>query len=108
MGAVCMSRIIEDDDGRRVILHDDGQYEEVDNGGCFIATSAYGTPFCAELDVLRAWRDSIQGSFFGGLFVRTYYKISPPVASFIADKPKLRKLVRSSLRPFVEYLKKQQ
>lgn len=68
-------------------------------GGCFIATACYGAD-SNEVQIFRNWRDtSLLRNKFGRSFVKTYYKISPPIASFIADKPLLKKAVRMGLWP---------
>lgn len=85
----------------------DKMEKEKREGACFIATAAYGTPFAREIDVLRDWRDnSLKKNFLGVLFVKVYYKISPPIARFIARRGKLRKLVRVILKPMVRVLRK--
>ncbi|MBW2980746.1 hypothetical protein KY360_05000 [Candidatus Woesearchaeota archaeon] len=74
--------------------------------GCFIATAAYGTPFAQEIDVLRDWRDnSLSKNFLGVLFVKFYYRISPPIARFISKREKLRRLVRIVLKPVIKIIK---
>jgi hypothetical protein len=63
--------------------------------GCFIATAAYGTPSAEQIDVLREFRDAVlAGSTAGSRFVALYYRLSPPVADFIAGNSFLRTLVR--------------
>ena len=102
-----MSRITEDGEGKRIILHDDGSYEEVDKGGCFIATAAYGTPFSEEINILRHWRDvSLKSNFLGRLFIKVYYTLSPPIANFIRTRKNLKYVVRSILNPYVRLLKR--
>jgi hypothetical protein len=65
---------------------------------CFIATAAYGTETAAELNVLRAFRDQVLvKNALGSLFVQTYYKVSPPIADFIARNDFLRGVVREAL-----------
>jgi hypothetical protein len=67
-------------------------------GFCFIATAAYGTETAAELDILRDFRDQVLlENALGSLFVETYYKVSPPVADFIATNDFLRAVVREVL-----------
>ncbi|MBI2498902.1 hypothetical protein HYV88_01525 [Candidatus Woesearchaeota archaeon] len=74
--------------------------------GCFIATAAYGTPFSEEINVLRDWRDkSLITNNFGRLFVKTYYRFSPPIAQFIENKEGLKKAVRVVLNPYIKFLK---
>jgi hypothetical protein len=66
--------------------------------GCFIATAAYGTPTAQQIDVLREFRDVVLlKSTLGTLFVALYYRLSPPVADFIAGNEVVRTLVRELL-----------
>lgn len=81
--------------------------KQEDKGACFIATAAYGTPFAEEINILRFWRDNfLLEHHFGNLFVKFYYKISPPIADFIRNKNLFRKGVVLILNPFVRVLKK--
>jgi hypothetical protein len=55
---------------------------------CFIATAAYETPYEPQIDRLRAFRDTILlRSIVGTVFVKFYYRISPPIAEWISKKP---------------------
>ena len=69
--------------------------------GCFIATAACGVN-SPEVMTLRHFRDDVLlNSALGRLFVRTYYRLSPPIASLIAGSPKARCVVRNVLvRPW--------
>jgi|GEM_PF-1461995 len=72
----------------------------VENFRCFIATAAYGTPMAGEIQILRDFRDKyLVTNPPGRLFVATYYKLSPPVARFIADHDSLRTGIRMGLTP---------
>lgn len=63
--------------------------------GCFIATAAYGTETHPRIDVLRDFRDDVLKEFYlGRLFVKTYYRLSPPVADYIAGSSSRRRKVR--------------
>jgi hypothetical protein len=65
-------------------------------GYCFIATAAYGTETAGQLNILREFRDQVLlKSALGTRFVETYYKLSPPVADFIAGSDFLRAVVRA-------------
>jgi len=66
--------------------------------GCFIATAAYGTPTAEQIDALREFRDvALLKNTVGSLFVALYYRLSPPVADFIAGNEAVRTLVRELL-----------
>jgi hypothetical protein len=66
--------------------------------GCFIATAAYGTPTAEQIDVLREFRDVVLlKSTTGSEFVALYYRLSPPIADFIARSDLLRTPVRELL-----------
>jgi hypothetical protein len=72
-------------------------------GGCFIATAAYGSGLAGEVRILSDFRDGyLLTNSLGRNFVRTYYRLSPSVAGFIAEKPLIKFLVRMQLRPWVK------
>jgi hypothetical protein len=65
---------------------------------CFIATAAYGTETASQLDILRDFRDQVLlENALGSRFVAAYYRVSPPVADFIAKSDFLRAVVRELL-----------
>lgn len=69
---------------------------------CFIATAAWGAPWDDNVQTLRDFRDRhLMRSAPGRAFVAGYYRYSPPVAAFIADKPALRAATRAALTPVV-------
>ncbi|HUW60411.1 MAG TPA: CFI-box-CTERM domain-containing protein [Candidatus Bathyarchaeia archaeon] len=74
-----------------------------DGGGpCFIATAAYGTPMAADIDTLRALRDTyLLESSVGTAFVDAYYRVSPAIAGVIAQSPVLAAGVRLLLLPVI-------
>lgn len=77
-------------------------------GGCFIATATlgdYNHPYVIEL---RRFRDEeLLPSAMGRIFVRAYYKLSPPVAEVIEKHPRLRSLsLHLLIRPIVERIRK--
>lgn len=73
-----------------------------DSNGCFIATAAFGTPMAYEVDELRLFRDVILSRYIAGrVFIKTYYKLSPPVAKFISKRPFLKRVVRALLKPVI-------
>jgi hypothetical protein len=69
---------------------------------CFIATAAWGSPLDPHVQMLRDFRDRyLMTNAAGRLFVDTYYRLSPPIAAFIAPRPLLRAVVRAALTPIV-------
>jgi hypothetical protein len=54
------------------------------------------------VSILRDFRDTyLLPHRVGSMFVKTYYRYSPPVADFIADHDNLRAALRLSLLPVV-------
>ncbi|UCE82038.1 MAG: YncE family protein [Deltaproteobacteria bacterium] len=70
--------------------------------GCFIATTASGSPGEHHVMVLRKFRDRfLLGNHLAEVFVTLYFRYSPPAANFIAKHETLRMLVRLCLLPLV-------
>ncbi|MCL4557868.1 MAG: beta-propeller fold lactonase family protein [Deltaproteobacteria bacterium] len=71
-------------------------------GNCFIATAAYGSYDDFDVWVLRQFRDRILlKNRAGRWFVSTYYRMSPPMAHFIAAHDEVKAVVRVMLKPLV-------
>lgn len=74
----------------------------VNDGYCFIATAAYGTPMADDVRYLRAFRDEyLETNEAGRWFVSQYYKHSPPLADYLRQHEDLRAVVRTALGPLV-------
>lgn len=70
--------------------------------GCFVASAAYGTTMADEVDVLRQFRDGyLVSNVLGRAMLGVYYRVSPPMAEFIARHPGLKPFVRIALVPAV-------
>jgi hypothetical protein len=73
-----------------------------DDGWCFIATAAYGSYMDSNVDTLRQFRDSyLVTTPVGRGLVSAYYRLSPPVATFIDSHPSSKPVVRGMLWPAV-------
>lgn len=69
---------------------------------CFVATATYGTPMADEIQVLREFRDEyLLANRVGQALVSLYYKVSPPIAQFIAEHPSLKPIARAGLLPAI-------
>jgi hypothetical protein len=69
-------------------------------GKCFVATAAFEDADHPAVEDLRLFRDIIlERSSSGRLFVRSYNRISPPLADWLEARGKLKPLVRAVLRP---------
>jgi len=73
-----------------------------DDGLCFIATAAHGSPFAPHVRILRRFRDRfLVTNRIGRTLVKLYASGSPPIADFISRHPGLRALFRIGLLPLV-------
>ena len=73
-------------------------------GGCFIATAAFGSLLEPHVVLLQQFRDVfLLTNLPGKIFVRLYYKYSPPIADVIAASTFLRGLVRIALYPLIGF-----
>ncbi len=56
------------------------------SNGCYIATAVYGSYDCPEVWTLRRFRDyTLAGSWYGRLFIRIYYAISPTIVKWFGN-----------------------
>lgn len=75
-------------------------------GACFIATATYGSPMASEVILFRQFRDNyIALRPFGKVFIKAYYKISPPIANAISRSEILKWITRQILKPIIIMLK---
>lgn len=78
-------------------LQTDGEY-------CFIATAAFGSYDHKTVRVLRTFRDKfLKHVPLGNLFIRTYYKVGPKLARYVAHNDVLRRHVQHSLGLFAQF-----
>lgn len=69
---------------------------------CYIATSAFDSPWAPEVEILRTWRDDfLMKSALGRFLTQIYYRTSPPIARFMDSLPAVKPFVRLCLRFFI-------
>lgn len=68
------------------------------SGGCYIATAVYGSYEAPQVLTLRRYRDqTLQKTWFGRLFIRVYYALSPALARRLRNAKALSTWVRKRL-----------
>ncbi len=87
---------------------DNNLTDKVKRKGCFVATACYGDYNSPEVKILRHYRDSnLLKSYYGKVFVQTYYILSPPVAYLISKSEFLKKNIRLYiLQPIIQKINK--
>jgi hypothetical protein len=76
--------------------------------GCYIATAVYGSYDCAEVWVLRRYRDlSLSESISGRLFIKPYYAISPKLVQWFGKTELVQSVIRNNLDRLVLKLERQ-
>lgn len=84
------------------------EHPTTSSGGCYIATSVYGSYDCPEVWVLRRYRDDfLSTSFHGRLFILIYYMVSPKVVRVFGKRKWFNRIIRKRLNRFVSNLKLQ-
>lgn len=73
-------------------------YQRTADGGCFIATAAYGSPDAPEIEVLSRFRDTVLASSRASRWtIPLYYAVSPTLARWIARSARRQWLARRLL-----------
>lgn len=82
--------------------------ERINIIGCYIATAVYGSYDCPEVWALRRFRDFYLGSsWYGRLFIRMYYFVSPTVVKYFGNTKIFQTFWRKRLDKFVKKLNNQ-
>jgi DNA-directed RNA polymerase subunit RPC12/RpoP len=75
--------------------------------GCYIATAVYGSYDAPQVMKLRRFRDNtLANSLIGRMFIKTYYRLSPPIANRLKNMKSLNNFVRRILDRFIVHLDK--
>lgn len=76
------------------------------NSGCYIATCVYGSYDCPQVWTLRRFRDdTLDATWYGRLFIRCYYAISPTLVKWFGNTTWFKKIWRGPLDSLVTKLK---
>ena len=80
-----------------------------ENGGCLIATAAYGSEMAPQVQQLRELRDNTvlstkSGTAFMSGFNQLYYSFSPGVADLERENPVFKEIVKAGLTPMLSSL----
>lgn len=82
--------------------------ETVKKGPCFIATAVYGSYDCPEVWTLRRYRDDVLAArWYGRLFIKSYYAISPVIVRLFGNTELFKKFWKNKLDDLVADLRKQ-
>lgn len=77
------------------------------SGGCYVATAVYGSYDCPEVWTLRRFRDfTLDGTWYGRLFIKSYYAISPTIVKWFGKTEWFRQMWKSPLDRMVRNLQK--
>lgn len=75
------------------------------SAGCYIATAVYGSYDCPEVWTLRRYRDTVlANTWYGRLFIRCYYSMSPTLVKWLGQTSCFRMLLRNPLNKWVKKL----
>lgn len=86
----------------------DFQAREIDTssaGGCYVATAVYGSYDCPQVWTLRRFRDfTLAETWYGRLFIKTYYTISPTLVRWFGKTEWFKSMWRKPLNKLVKSL----
>lgn len=78
------------------------------SGGCYVATAVYGSYDCPEVWTLRRYRDNqLAKTWYGRLFIHTYYAISPTLVKCFGDTQWFKNMWKPKLDSIVKELQEQ-
>ncbi len=79
--------------------------EKAKSQGCYVATCVYGSYDCPQVWTLRRYRDHTLGaSWYGRLFIRAYYAISPTLVKWFGNKKWFKNMWKGKLDGMVAKL----
>lgn len=76
------------------------------SGGCYVATCVYGSYDCPQVWTLRRYRDNtLASTWYGRVFIHTYYAISPTIVKWFGNTQWFKKLWKNKLDKMVSNLR---
>lgn len=85
--------------------HEVRTHYEDKSSACYVATAVYGSYDCPEVWTLRRYRDNVLDcTWYGRLFIRTYYAISPTLVKWFGATDWFRNLFYGLLTKWVKKL----
>ena len=86
-------------------LSSGGSGDSSASGGCYVATSVYGSYDCPEVWTLRRFRDNVLAeTWYGRLFIRAYYAVSPTAVKLFGNAAWFQNFWREQLDNLVSSL----
>ena len=77
-------------------------------GGCYVATAVYGSYDCPQVWTLRRFRDDVLAqTWYGRLFIKAYYAVSPTCVKLFGDTEIFQNFFRGVLDPWVAELQEE-
>lgn len=110
-------KYLQDKDGNIKIIEEyvqkiqkfDSTYQKPEvetNAGCYVATAIYGSYDCPQVWTLRRFRDdTLDVSWFGRCFIKTYYAISPTLVKWFGESAIFKGIFTPILDKMVKSLK---
>lgn len=87
------------------IKQHDSSYVAPEVKGCFVATAVYGSYDCPQVWTLRRFRDdTLASTWYGRLFIRTYYAVSPTLVRWFGHTEWFKKFWKERLDKMVNNL----
>ena len=76
------------------------------SGGCYVATCVYGSYDCPQVWTLRRYRDdTLASTWYGRVFIHTYYAISPTIVKWFGNTQWFKKMWKNKLDKMVSNLR---
>ncbi len=76
------------------------------SGGCYVATSIYGSYDCPEVWTLRRFRDyTLAKTYVGRMLIKLYYATSPKLVKWFGEYYIFKLILKPILDRFVGILK---